>query len=91
MSRVVAAAANAAAFRFHEERFVLSVGVLEGAACLIGRPPRWKSRPTASARASRGCSCPRTLGSRTRGGPCALRVRNSGDALTLDHAGSAAG
>jgi hypothetical protein len=35
--RVVAAAARAAAFRFDEDRFVLSVGVLEGAACVIGR------------------------------------------------------
>lgn len=35
--RVVAAAANAAAVRFEEDRFVLSVGVLEGAASVIGR------------------------------------------------------
>ncbi|WP_437104801.1 hypothetical protein [Streptomyces sp. enrichment culture] len=34
---VVAAAASVAAFRFDEDRFVLSVGVLEGAACVIGR------------------------------------------------------
>uniref|UniRef100_UPI003F498A3E hypothetical protein n=1 Tax=Streptomyces achromogenes TaxID=67255 RepID=UPI003F498A3E len=35
--RVVAAAASVAAFRFDEDRYVLSVGVLEGAACVIGR------------------------------------------------------
>lgn len=35
--RVVAAAAKVAAARFDDGRFVLSVGVLEGAACVIGR------------------------------------------------------
>ncbi|WP_190078703.1 hypothetical protein [Streptomyces daghestanicus] len=35
--RVVAAAASVAAFRFDEDRYVLSVGVLEGAASVIGR------------------------------------------------------
>ncbi|WP_437105244.1 hypothetical protein [Streptomyces sp. enrichment culture] len=34
---VVAAAASVAAFRFDEDRYVLSVGVLEGAASVIGR------------------------------------------------------
>ncbi|MEV6938031.1 hypothetical protein AB0N19_27240, partial [Streptomyces sp. NPDC051132] len=52
--RVVAAAANAAAFRFDAARYVLSVGVLEGAASVIGRLAAEMEEPADDEREAEG-------------------------------------
>ncbi|MEU3953592.1 hypothetical protein AB0F45_14930 [Streptomyces achromogenes] len=54
MLRVVAAAANVAAFRFDAARYVLSVGVLEGAASVIGRLAAEMDEPADSEREGEG-------------------------------------